>query len=164
MYVRASGPGNPFYQLLSLLPSCNLFPIYSIWQGYNVPISPGARLGSYEILSPLGAGGMGEVYKARDTRLDRTVAIKVLPSHLADKPQLLERSRRAAAGPTAPALDLYLVRVAYLRDLSPRLLKFFVDNGNLNWYMFFIYQDVVETSQFAGGSSGGGEPISRTCV
>ncbi len=53
-----------------------------------MPISPGARLGSYEVLSLLGAGGMGEVYKARDTRLDRMVAIKVLPSHLADKPQL----------------------------------------------------------------------------
>ena len=61
-----------------------------------MPISPGARLGSYEVLSPLGAGGMGEVYKARDTRLDRTVAIKVLPSHLADKPQLRERFEREA--------------------------------------------------------------------
>ncbi len=61
-----------------------------------MPLSPGARLGSYEVLSPLGAGGMGEVYKARDTRLDRTVAIKVLPSHLADKPQLRERFEREA--------------------------------------------------------------------
>ncbi len=61
-----------------------------------MPISPGARLGSYEVLGPLGAGGMGEVYKARDTRLDRTVAIKVLPSHLADKPQLRERFEREA--------------------------------------------------------------------
>ncbi len=61
-----------------------------------MPISPGARLGSYEVLSPLGAGGMGEVYKARDTRLDRTVAIKVLPSHLADRPQLRERFEREA--------------------------------------------------------------------
>ncbi len=83
-----------------------------------MPISPGARLGSYEVLSPLGAGGMGEVYKARDTRLDRTVAIKVLPSHLADKPQLRERSRRAAAGPTAPARGLHLIRVAYPGDPS----------------------------------------------
>ncbi len=48
-------------------------------------ILPGKRLGPYEILSAIGAGGMGEVYKARDTRLDRTVAIKVLPTHLADR-------------------------------------------------------------------------------
>jgi len=45
-------------------------------------ITVGARLGPYEIQSALGAGGMGEVYKARDTRLDRTVAIKVLPDTL----------------------------------------------------------------------------------
>ena len=43
-----------------------------------MPLSPGTRLGPYEILSPIGAGGMGEVYKAKDTRLDRTVAVKVL--------------------------------------------------------------------------------------
>ena len=49
------------------------------------------RLGSYEVIAPLGAGGMGEVHKARDTRLDRTVAIKVLPAHVADDPDLRQR-------------------------------------------------------------------------
>src|SRR2546425_4767499 len=57
---------------------------------------PGTRLGPYEVLSALGAGGMGEVYKARDTRLDRTVAIKVLPSQLAADPQFRERFDREA--------------------------------------------------------------------
>ena len=51
-------------------------------------LSPKTKLGPYEILSQIGAGGMGEVYKARDTRLDRIVAIKVLPAHLADRPDL----------------------------------------------------------------------------
>ena len=45
-----------------------------------MPLGPGAKLGPYEVLAPLGAGGMGEVYRARDTRLARDVAIKVLPS------------------------------------------------------------------------------------
>ena len=54
-------------------------------------LNPGAKLGPYEIRSPLGAGGMGEVYRARDTRLDRTVAIKVLPEHLAQNPDLRQR-------------------------------------------------------------------------
>ena len=48
-------------------------------------ISPGTRLGPYEIFAPIGAGGMGEVYRARDARLNRTVAIKVLPAHVADR-------------------------------------------------------------------------------
>jgi Tol biopolymer transport system component/predicted Ser/Thr protein kinase len=59
-------------------------------------ILPGRRLGPYEILSAIGAGGMGEVYKARDTRLDRIVAIKVLPAHLADRAELRERFDREA--------------------------------------------------------------------
>src|SRR5580658_3538458 len=59
-------------------------------------LQPGNRLGPYEILSAIGAGGMGEVYRARDTRLDRIVAIKVLPVHLADRPELRERFEREA--------------------------------------------------------------------
>src|ERR1700694_889654 len=59
-------------------------------------ILPGRRLGPHEILSAIGAGGMGEVYRARDTRLDRIVAIKVLPTHLADRSELRERFEREA--------------------------------------------------------------------
>src|ERR1700737_2522430 len=59
-------------------------------------LSRGSRLGPYEILAPLGAGGMGEVYKARDTRLDRTVAVKVLPQHLSSSPDVRQRFEREA--------------------------------------------------------------------
>ena len=61
-----------------------------------MPLASGTRLGPYEIASLIGAGGMGEVYRARDTRLDRTVAIKVLPSHLAADPERRERFEREA--------------------------------------------------------------------
>ena len=59
-------------------------------------MEPGTRLGPYEIRDQIGAGGMGEVYRATDTRLDRTVAIKVLPEHLASDPQRRKRFEREA--------------------------------------------------------------------
>src|SRR6201981_452716 len=61
-----------------------------------MPLKPGTRLGPYEIESSLGAGGMGEVYRAKDTRLDRTVAVKVLPQHLASSDELRQRFEREA--------------------------------------------------------------------
>src|SRR6266481_6736245 len=61
-----------------------------------MPLSAGTRLGPYEILAPIGAGGMGEVYRARDTKLDRHVAIKVLPTALAQNPDRLARFEREA--------------------------------------------------------------------
>ena len=61
-----------------------------------MPLTTGTRLGPYEIVSAIGAGGMGEVYKARDTRLDRTVAIKVLPEHVAADPDLKQQFEREA--------------------------------------------------------------------
>src|SRR5437867_11508278 len=74
-------------------------------------LSPGFRLGPYEILAPLGAGGMGEVYRAPDTRLERDVAIKVLPEHLAASPVALarfERESKAVAALSHPnILALY---------------------------------------------------------
>ena len=61
-----------------------------------MPLTAGTKLGPYEIQSPLGAGGMGEVYRALDTRLDRTVAVKVLASHLSSSPELKQRMEREA--------------------------------------------------------------------
>ena len=61
-----------------------------------MPLSPGTRLGSYEITAALGAGGMGEVFRARDTKLNRDVAIKVLPAAFADDPERLARFTREA--------------------------------------------------------------------
>jgi eukaryotic-like serine/threonine-protein kinase len=59
-------------------------------------LNSGSRLGPYEILAPLGAGGMGEVYRARDTRLERTVAIKILPLQLSSDPVHKQRFEREA--------------------------------------------------------------------
>src|SRR5262249_29815598 len=61
-----------------------------------MPLAPGTHLGPYEISTPLGAGGMGEVYHARDTRLERSVAIKILPEHLSKDPTRKQRFEREA--------------------------------------------------------------------
>ncbi|MBM3756682.1 MAG: serine/threonine-protein kinase [Acidobacteria bacterium] len=94
----------------------------------------GDRLGPYEIVAPIGAGGMGEVYKARDTRLDRTVAIKVLPDHIAKRGDLLarfEREARAVASLNHPNIcTLYDIGPGYMvmeliegETLSARIAK-----------------------------------------
>jgi serine/threonine-protein kinase len=81
-------------------------------------LNPGRRLGPYEIVAPLGAGGMGEVYKARDTRLDRTVAIKVLPApvaHDSDRLRRFEHEARAIASLNHPHIcQLYDIGPGYL--------------------------------------------------
>ena len=78
-------------------------------------LSPGEKLGPYEILAPFGAGGMGEVYKARDSRLDRAVAIKVLPELIAkreDPRARFEREARAVASLNHP-------HIRTLHDIGP---------------------------------------------
>jgi serine/threonine protein kinase len=64
-------------------------------------LAPGTRLGPYEIVDPLGSGGMGEVYRARDTRLGRDVAVKVLPQHLSSNPDIRARFEREAKSVSA---------------------------------------------------------------
>src|SRR5215475_3430168 len=61
-----------------------------------MPLEPQTKLGPYEVLALIGAGGMGEVYKASDKRLNRTVAIKVLPAHFSDNPEMRRRFEREA--------------------------------------------------------------------
>src|SRR5207248_3410232 len=61
-----------------------------------MPIGPGTRLGPYEVVAAIGAGGMGEVYRARDTKLNRDVALKILPATFASDPDRLARFRREA--------------------------------------------------------------------
>ena len=77
-----------------------------------MPLSPGTRLGPYEIAAPVGAGGMGEVYRARDTRLDRAVAIKVSHENFSER---FEREARAIAALNHP-------NICQLYDVGPNYL------------------------------------------
>ncbi|MBL8290636.1 MAG: serine/threonine-protein kinase, partial [Bryobacterales bacterium] len=83
-----------------------------------MPMAAGDQLGPYEVLAPLGAGGMGEVYRARDTRLGRTVAVKVLPAHIAqreDARSRFEREARAVASLNHP-------HICTLHDIGPNYM------------------------------------------
>jgi hypothetical protein len=81
-------------------------------------LTAGTRLGSYEIVAPIGTGGMGEVYRARDTKLDRDVAIKVLPPHLASDPEALARFEREAKAVAALSHPNILAIHDFGRDAS----------------------------------------------
>src|ERR1700693_3589358 len=89
----------------------------------SVSLTTGSRLGPYEVLAPLGAGGMGEVYQARDERLKRDVAIKVLPpSYPADqdRPRRVEQDAQAARSLNHPIAALLVVAALAVDGLAPR--------------------------------------------
>ena len=95
-------------------------------------IAPGTRFGPYEILSPLGAGGMGEVYRAKDTRLDRTVAIKILPAHFSNDPlrkQRFEREAKAISGLNHP--NICTLHDVGSQDGAAYLVMEYVDGESL---------------------------------
>lgn len=97
-----------------------------------MPLTPGTKLGPYEIVTALGAGGMGEVYRARDTRLNRVVAIKILPAHLsqnADAKERFDREARAISSLSHPNIcHLYDVG---LQDGASYLVMEYLDGETL---------------------------------
>src|SRR5580700_9788026 len=105
----------------------------------------GIKLGPYEIQSPLGAGGMGEVYRARDIRLDRTVAIKVLASHLSSSPELKQRMEREARAISS----LNHPHICQLYDIGS-------DNGT-----DFLVMEFLEGETLADKLCNGGLPLAE---
>jgi hypothetical protein len=96
----------------------------------------GEKLGPYEILALIGAGGMGEVYKARDTRLDRTVAVKVLPEHIAKREDLrarFEREARAVASLMEYASDQPGQNEILVESIPPRKGRWQIPTEGGNW-------------------------------
>src|SRR5437867_5470386 len=106
-------------------------------------LAAGTKLGPYEIVGAIGTGGMGEVYRARDTKLDRDVAIKVLPPHLADSSAALERFEREAKAVAALS--------------HPNILSIF-DFGNENGVAFAV-MELLEGETLRGRLDTG--PISQ---
>lgn len=110
-----------------------------------MPLAPGTKLGPYEILSPLGAGGMGEVYRARDTRLERSVAIKILPAQLsADTARKLRFEREAK---TVSALN------------HPNICSLF-DVGSQNGIDFLV-MECIEGESLAQRIARGALPVEQ---
>ena len=110
-----------------------------------MPLTSGTRLGSYEVLSPLGAGGMGEVYRAHDFRLGRDVAIKLLPEALASSPERLARFQREAR------------TVAALNHPNIVTLHSIEDSGGVR----FLTMELVEGSDLSTLIVPGGLPLAK---
>jgi len=110
-----------------------------------MPLTIGTRLASYEILAPLGAGGMGEVYRARDTRLGRDVAIKVLPTTVASSPEDLARFEREAK------------TVAGLNHPNIVVLYSIEESGGIR----FLTMELVEGRDLSSLVSAGGLPLAQ---
>ena len=110
-----------------------------------MPLSPGSRLGPYEILAPLGAGGMGEVYRARDPRLGREVAIKVLPEDSTADPERLRRFELEARAVGALS--------------HPNLLAVF-DTGRHEGAPFVVFE-LLEGETLRARLGGGALPAAR---
>ena len=104
------------------MPALSRTPRTGRYADPGLPLTLGARLGPYEILGPLGAGGMGEVYRARDTRLGREVAIKVLPAELAADPDRMRRFEQEARAASA----LNHPNVVTVHDVGSEAGRFYI--------------------------------------
>ena len=110
-----------------------------------MPLPPSTRLGTYEIIAPLGAGGMGEVYRARDTRLGREVALKLLPAGIARDPGRLARFEREAR------------IVAGLNHPNIVVLHSIEDDGQVR----FLTMELVEGRDLTSLVAAGGLPLAQ---
>src|SRR5205814_1508655 len=121
-------------------------------------VSVGSRLGPYEILSPLGAGGMGEVFRARDTRLSREVAIKVLPADVSSDPARLKRPEDEGSRQTEePAVSLATeprVEMGTVSYMSPEHARGRAVDFRSDQFSFgsVVYEIATSTRAFEGQS------------
>ena len=118
-------------------------------------LAPGTRLGPYEIVAPLGAGGMGEVYRARDVRLGRVVAVKVLPSEVAADEKYRQRFEREARAASA----LSHANIAHVYDVGEQggthfIAMEYVEGENLRQLLTRqpAYDAIVRRMGFPPGS------------
>jgi serine/threonine protein kinase len=120
-----------------------------------MPLPVGTPLGPYEILAPHGAGGMGEVYRARDKRLDRTVALKVLPEHLRDDPQLKNRFEGEARAVSSLNAREPILAVHGLRSADAGETWSELNSGLTSLTVWSLAMHPFNTNALYAGTSGG---------